>query len=250
MAAGLVDAKLAKIRAFVADRVLDFRPFIQELEIAGDRQRFFVATAQSADWYHPFKEKNRRELEWLVANLDLAGQRIIDAGAFHGLYTTTFARAACAEGMVVAVDPVASNCAVIEANLAINGLSVRIENCAISNQDGEVAFSLDSCGHIVESGGVKVTAKRLASVLPDATVLKIDIEGAEFTVIPEQIDEMTEARTWIVEIHPGMGGDPAVVTGAFRDRGYDLWWAEPSSDRFQPYAGEPWKARTTLIARR
>ncbi len=250
MAAGLLDSKLAKIRSFVADRVLQFRPFFQELEIAGERQRFFVATAQAASWYHPFSAKNRRELEWLIANLDLSGARIIDAGAFHGIYTMVLARAVGTDGVVVAVDPVASNCAVIEVNLAINGLPVRIENCAISNTDGEVAFSLDSCGHIIDRGGVKVVSKRLASVLPDATVLKIDIEGAEFSVIPEQIDEMTKARAWIVEIHPGMGGDPAVVTGAFKDRGYELWWAEPKNNTFQPYDGEPWAARTTLVARR
>lgn len=250
MAAGLLDAKLAKLRSFVADRVLDFRPFIKELEIAGRTQKFFVATAQSADWYDPFKEKNRRELNWLVANLNLAGERIIDAGAFHGLYSTSFALAAGPEGRVVSVDPVASNCAVIEANLAINGLPVRIENCAISNRDGEVAFSLDSCGHIVKSGGVKVASKRLATVMADATVLKIDIEGAEFSVIPDQIDDMRDARAWIVEIHPGMGGDPAVVLDAFRARGFDLWWNEPASDEFRPYAAEPWTDRTTLVARR
>ena len=250
MAAGLIDAKLAKLRAYVADRMLDFRPFIKELEIAGRRQRFFVATAQSADWYEPFKERNRRELTWLVENLDLAGEKIIDAGAFHGLYSTCFALAAGETGTVVPVDPVASNCAVIEANLAINGLPVRIENCAISNRDGEVAFSLDTCGHIVKSGGVKVASRRLATVMADATILKVDIEGAEFSVIPEQIDDMAQARAWIVEIHPGMGGDPAVVLDAFRDRGYDLWWSEPESDRFEPYAGAPWTHRTTLVARR
>jgi len=248
--ARFVESKVAKLRTFVADRMLDFRPFIKELDIAGRNQRFFVATAQAAEWYDPFKEKNRRELDWLVANLALEGAKIIDAGAFHGLYTTSFALAAGPTGTVVAVDPVASNCAVIEANLAINGLPVRIENCAVSNHDGEVAFSLDSCGRIVESGGIKVRAKRLASIMADATVLKVDIEGQEFSVVPDQLDDMRDARAWIVEIHPGMGGNPAAVTGAFRARGYELWWNEPSSGDFRPYADEPWTARTTLVARR
>jgi hypothetical protein len=102
----------------------------------------------------------------------------------------------------------------------------------------------------VQSGGITVKAKRLASIMAEATVLKIDIEGQEFRVIPEQLDDMSEARAWIVEIHPGVGGDPADVTRAFRDRGYDLWWNAPTSGEFEPYADEPWTARTTLIARR
>ena len=129
-----------KLRAPLSHRVLDFQPYIGALEIAGCPIRFFYATAQAASWYDPLKEKNRRELEWLVANIDLEGQKIIDAGAYHGLYATIFAKAAGDLGEVVAVDPVSSNQAVIEVNLAINGLRGRIESCVVSNTEGAVAF--------------------------------------------------------------------------------------------------------------
>jgi FkbM family methyltransferase len=240
--------RLEKLRARLSDRLLDFQPYIRELDIAGCPIRFFYATAQAANWYDPLKEKNRRELEWLVQHIEPEGQKILDAGAYHGVYTTVFAKAAGARGDVVAVDPVPGNAAVIEVNLAINGLRGRIENCAIAMVDGEVGFSADSCGRIVARGGIRRRSRRLRSILPDATIVKLDIEGAEYEVVPAQIDELPAARVWIVEIHPVRGRDPATVLDAFRTRPFDLWWGHPASGRIEAYAGEPWNARTTLIA--
>ena len=237
-----------KLRASLSHRVLDFQPYIGALEIAGCPIRFFYATAQAASWYDPLKEKNRRELEWLVANIDLEGQKIIDAGAYHGLYATIFAKAAGDLGEVVAVDPVSSNQAVIEVNLAINGLRGRIESCVVSNTEGEVRFSPASCGHIINRGGISRPSRRLRSIMPEATVVKLDIEGAEFEVVPAQIDELPAARIWIVEIHPGRGRDPNLILGAFRERAFDLWWGHPVSGQMERYAGELWTTRSTLVA--
>jgi FkbM family methyltransferase len=240
--------KLQKLWARVSDRVLDFQPYIRTLEIDGGPIRFFYATAQAASWYDPLSAKNRRELEWLVANIAFVGEKIIDAGAYHGLYTAVFAKAAGDHGHVVAVDPVPSNQAVIEVNLAINGLLARIEGCVISNTDGAISFSHQSCGHIVARGGIRVPSRRLSSIMPEATVVKLDIEGAEFEVVPEQIDDLADAQVWIVEIHPGRGRDPDLVLDAFRTRPFDLWWGEPTTGQIKPYRAQPWKTRTTLIA--
>lgn len=237
-----------KLRSQLSDRLLEFKPYVKPLPIDGCPIRFFYATAQAASWYDPLKEKNRRELQWLIANIAPEGQKIIDAGAYHGLYATVFAKAAGERGDVVAVDPVPSNQAVIEVNLAINGLRGRVEGCVVSNTDGEVGFSAASCGRIVDRGGIRRPSRRLRSILPDATIVKLDIEGAEFEVVPAQIDELPAARVWIVEIHPARGRNPITVLDAFRTRPFDLWWGHPVSGQVEPYAGEPWTARTTLIA--
>jgi FkbM family methyltransferase len=243
-----LQSKFDKLRNQLSDRFLEFQPYIKPLPIAGCPIRFFYATAQAAGWYDPLKEKNRRELEWLIANIAPEGQRIIDAGSYHGLYATVFAKAAGARGEVVAVDPVPSNAAVIEANLAINGLRGRIECCAVSNAEGEVGFSAHSCGRIVARVGLRRPSRRLRSILGDATIVKLDIEGAEFEVVPAQIDELPAARVWIVEIHPARGRNSATVLDVFRARPFDLWWGHPGSGRIEPYAGEPWTMRTTLVA--
>jgi hypothetical protein len=31
-------------------------------------------------------------------------------------------------------------------------------------------------------------------------------------------------------------------------RPFDLWWGHPVMGRIEPYAGEPWTTRTTLVA--
>jgi FkbM family methyltransferase len=240
--------KVDKLRGQLSDRLLEFKPYIKPLPIEGCPIRFFYATAQAASWYDPLSDKNRRELEWLIANIALEGQKIIDVGAYHGLYAMVFAKAAGDLGEVVAVDPVSSNQAVIEVNLAINGLSGRIEGCVVSNTDGEVRFSADSCGHIIERGGTSRPSRRLRSILPDATVVKLDIEGAEFDVVPAQIDDLPRARVWIVEVHTRRGKDPNLILGAFRERSFELWWGHPARGGIERYRGEPWVTRSTLVA--
>ena len=247
---GYIRSKIDKHTAQAVDRYLDFKPFILDFDIKGAPIRFFVATAQSANWYHPMKPSNRAELEWLIANLDLESAKIIDAGAYHGLYTSAFAKAAGPNGLVIAVDPVGSNCAVIEANLALNGLPCNIENCAISNSDGEVSFSKGSCGHILASGNNRVPARRFRDIAPDADIVKCDIEGEEFSVIPEQIDEMTNVRAWVLEIHPGANRDTRSLVETFASRGHRLLWSGSADGQIVPYEGEPVSKRITLVALR
>jgi FkbM family methyltransferase len=150
---------------------------------------------------------------------------------------------------VVAVDPVASNCALIEVNLALNDLHARIEECAISDRDGQVSFASGSCGRIVPQGGTLRPARRLESLLPDATVVKLDIEGAEFAIFPAQIDLLPKAHTWIVEIHPGARRDPRLILDAFTARGFELLWVDRANRRVETYPRTgSWQSRTSLIA--
>ena len=86
-------------------------------------------------------------------------------------------------------------------------------------------------------GGTVRPARRLESLLPDATVVKLDIEGAEFALFPGQIDVMPTAHTWIVEIHPGKGRVPRMILDAFTARGFELWWVDRAAGRVAPYPG-------------
>jgi FkbM family methyltransferase len=245
-----LQSKVAKLRSRLSERFLEFKPYIRNLPIEGCPLRFFYGTPQAAEWYDPLQPHNRAEFEWLARHVGGGAHKIIDAGAYHGLYTLVLARSAGPASQVVAVDPVPSNCALIEVNLALNGLDARIEACAISNTDGEVNFTHEGCGRIVARGGVVRPARRLGSIMPDATIVKLDIEGAEFSVLPEQIDELPAVHTWIVEIHPGLG-DPRLIFKAFADRGYQLCWLNRADGRIERYPeAAPWTTRTSLIALR
>jgi FkbM family methyltransferase len=246
-----VERKVEKWRGFVADRFLDFKPCIKALPIEGCPLRFFYGTPQAAEWYDPLQPHTRIELEWLARHVAGRREKIVDAGAYHGLYTLVLAKAADPASEVVAVDPVPPNAALIEVNLALNDLHARIEECAISAEDGEVGFAPGSCGRILAQGGSVRPSRRLEAVLPDATVVKLDIEGTEFALFPGQIDVLPTAHTWIVEIHPGKGRDPRMILDAFTARGFELWWVDRAGRRVAPYPGDtPWPSRTSLIALR
>jgi len=244
-----VQSKIDKLRSRLADRFFEFKPYIAGLAIEGCPLRFFYGTPQAAEWYDPLQPHTRIELEWLARHVAGRREKIIDAGAYHGLYTLVLAKAADPASEVVAVDPVPSNGVLIEVNLALNDLHARIEACAISDRDGEVAFAPGSCGRIVARGGTIRAARRLEAVLPDATVVKLDIEGTEFALFPEQIDVLPTAHTWIVEIHPRKGRNPRMILDAFTARGFELQWVDRGNRRLATYpANAPWQSRTSLIA--
>jgi FkbM family methyltransferase len=246
-----VRRRVEKWRGLVADRFLEFKPYIRALAIEGCPLRFFYGTPQAAEWYDPLQPHTRIELEWLARHVAGRREKIVDAGAYHGLYTLVLAKAADPASEVVAVDPVPSNAALIEVNLALNGLHARIEACAISDRDGEVSFASGSCGRIIPQGGTLRPARRLETILPRATVVKMDIEGAEFALFPEQIDALPTTHTWILEIHPAGGRDPQMILDAFTDRGFELRWVDRPGRRVVPYPrGTPWQSRTSLIALR
>jgi FkbM family methyltransferase len=246
-----VQRKIDKLRGRLSDRFFEFKPYIADLAIAGCPLRFFYGTPQAAEWYDPLQPHTRVELEWVAGHVAGRRERIVDAGAYHGLYTLVLAKAADPASEVVAVDPVPSNAALIEVNLALNALRARIEACAISDQDGKVSFASGSCGRIVPRGKNVRPARRLETILPDATVVKLDIEGTEFALFPEQLERLPTAHTWIVEIHPAGGRDPRVILDAFTERGFELWWVDRSGRRVERYPRDaPWQTRTSLIALR
>ena len=85
--------------------------------------------------------------------------------------------------------------------------------------------------------------------MADATVAKLDIEGTEFDVFPEQMDEMPLVHSWIVEIHPSSGKDPEAIIQAFRKRDFDILWVNREKNIVEPYVdGSSWTSHTTIFA--
>ena len=240
---------MAHWRTRLVDRWMDFKPHVQDLPVGDPALRFFHATSQSVDWYEPLGAHLLAELQWVQQHLRGRIENIVDAGAFHGLYAMVMANAAAAGSRVVAVDPVKSNCAVTEVNFALNGLTIKIENAAVSLRDEPQRFTTESCGRLSDKGALTVDGKTLPSIMADATVVKMDIEGAEFSVLPAQIDQMSKVHTWIVEIHPGYGSDPDIILELFRSRNFELLYLDRASAQVVPLSESgTWDDRTSLIA--
>lgn len=234
-----------------AVRNTDFEPYIKDLHIHGINGRFFFATHQAKEWYDPIKPYAKLEYEWVIQNVPLNKMKIIDGGAHHGQYSVLFALAANPPSKLVSVDPYPMNCVLTEINLAINHCVVDVQQCAISDSPGEVHFAQQSNGRILAEGGMIVEARTLDNILPDADVVKLDIEGAEYTIIPTSIDKMSSVHTWIVEVHPIGNPHPDQIIKGFLDRDFKVLFVNRNKNTIEPYClGSDWPIHSTIFALR
>lgn len=225
-----------------------FRPYIKPFRVGRKAMRFFFATPEAQAWYDPVKPYTQLEYEWIESNLDLSNDLVLDVGTHHGHYSLVLA--AMEPRRLVCVDAVESNCAIAEVNLALNGFDPVIRHCAITTKDGKVQFTGDSNGRVVERGVIEVNGVRLPSLEPRATVIKLDIEGEEFKVLPDQIDEMKDAHTWIIEIHPWKTRDPQQLMPLLTSR-FDVLWVNRNNMTVEPYPeNADWSVHSTVICRR
>lgn len=135
-----------------------------------------------------------------VEKLLSPGMTVVDIGAHHGLYTLLAAKRVGRKGRVVAFEPSSRERKRLARHVRLNGWSnVRIEGCALGNEDGEADLFLvegtqDWCNSLrppaVEERTctVRVEVRRLDDVLAGlgcarVDFIKLDAEGAELSIL-------------------------------------------------------------------
>jgi FkbM family methyltransferase len=119
------------------------------------------------------------------------GDTVFDVGAAHGYYTLLSAKLVGPAGRVVAFEPSPQNAAYLRAHVQRNRLSnVTIRPEAISDFVGELRFQIgmgSGTGRIDQHGSLTVPALTLDQAVAELgcvpQALKIDVEGAELTVL-------------------------------------------------------------------
>lgn len=123
------------------------------------------------------------------------GATVLDVGAHLGFFTLQAARAAGAEGRVVAVEPNPRTLGHLRRNLALNGVQerVRIVPAAVGAASGTTRFYVEPAGDTssrfrpapaAEEVEVELTtADALMAGLPPVDVVKIDVEGGELEAL-------------------------------------------------------------------
>lgn len=187
----------------------------------GDLQ-FKYFTEEAVEWYDPIKPYTKLEYEWVLENLDLEGQVVIDAGSHHGNYAIVFK--GCY--MLYCIEVVPEFVQYTRENLDLNG----IRN--------------------YWAWPMRLTADNVSSSVvgqkPD--IYKMDIEGGEFQALPVELRENPQVHTWIVEVHP-WAGQPNDIAKLFPKR-YELLKVDREAMKVRPYMiGEDWTTHATLIAR-
>lgn len=219
-----------------------FEPYVIPMGIRDFK--FLVNSQEGRDWYDPIKPYTQLEYEWVLKNVLIDGRRVIDAGGHHGHYATIFKGS-----NLVIVEPFYHNLQTTWKNMELNGIEYRYVMGVVGKRHEMRNFYLTSNGHLDDSSGTTVECFKLCEVEHDANIVKLDVEGAEFEILPDQIDDLPYCDTWIIEIHPAHG-DPNDIANAFDVRGFELLKVNREKMIVEPYQYDDWQTHATLIARK
>lgn len=170
--------------------------------------------------------------DWYAANLPLRGQVIADVGANAGRLSQFFWRAGGGSSQVVSIEPLAENIALLKGRVPPEAAGRwRIEPCAVSNRAGSVKLHAgltqkSGWNSVVHPAGARRTrAQTLASLVPDVTVVKLDIEGHEHEVLEEALPRLPAVLAWAIELHQRPDRSLQGVLGLLMAHGYRVFAA-------------------------
>jgi FkbM family methyltransferase len=138
-----------------------------------------------------------------------------DIGAHHGHYSIFAAAVVKGSNRVFSFEPDAYALKKLRKNIEINNLSdkIRVSDLVISESDTSVLFSElkgNSNSHIVLNSKLHITSERksrsidsLLSEYPTPTIVKIDTEGAEISILRGATNLLSNHDvTFVCELHP------------------------------------------------
>ena len=150
-----------------------------------------------------------------VAKL-LPGECFVDIGANCGLYTIMASKKVGADGVVISFEPCLQTFLVLEENLRLNGTkNVHANNCAVSDMPGPAQFDMSTVGHtgryamaLSDSAQASVVdcvrienGDRFSQYIGNrSTMIKIDVEGFEVSVLKGIVGLLSRAETHTVVV--------------------------------------------------
>jgi len=191
------------------------------------------------------------------------GGVFVDVGGNKGDFALLAARLVGPAGKVFAFEPAPANCEWIERSIALNGYaSIELFPIALGEREGEITLHLSTVSghHSVVAGRsddagatVQVPVRTLDAVLaergqPLVDVLKIDVEGADLSVL-EGARRTLAANpdlVLLIDVHPHLGVDALALCALLQSLGFALYALERPFDR--PL--EPRADLLELLARR
>jgi len=184
------------------------------------------------------------------------GDTFVDCGANIGYYSLIASRIVGRHGKVFSIEASERIFRIMLTNLELNGcVNIMPINAAAGGEEGELSMFLAherNLGHSTTVRGLankegmvfetKVHSNTLenlvgSSNLRNARMIKLDIEGAERTVLAPLFDSLDRFRTrteWLIELIPiycpGGQDDVDAIFGAFRNAGYTAYVIPNSYD--------------------
>lgn len=166
--------------------------------------RWSLAASGRGFWSGRFEEARVAALARLVK----PGDRFWDCGAHQGYVSLLAARRVGPEGSLVCVEPSGYNRWYLERHLAWNGVAdARVVAAALGAEDGTAPFREQgsSVRFRLGDGDQTVPVRSVASLVREGatppTFLKLDVEGAEASVLKGAADYLSASGAVFVALH-------------------------------------------------
>ena len=158
--------------------------------------------------------------EWYACP-DFRPRTIIDAGANIGLFALHAARF-YPQARLICFEPNAENVVQLKANLERNCISADINTAAVWSKSTTVYFHAQQAhsGYVDEIPAGEPMAAILPDIPPDCW-LKLDVEGAEYQVLPALFAARRFPRWMSVELHNAAQKGQEIID-LLRENGYSV----------------------------
>lgn len=147
-----------------------------------------------------------------------AGSVVYDVGAHAGYYTLLAASRVAPSGRVYAFEPASENLAYLRQHLRLNRITnASVVPAAVASSCGSARFrtgTTSSTGHLAEDGQLQVSTVGLdemarAGLIEAPSLVKIDVEGAEESVLAGAAELLESARPIVFVATHGRSADRA-----------------------------------------
>ena len=170
-----------------------------------------------------------KQIRWYLEELEFEGSVFIDGGANRGDFLCALWDAVGGGFEVHAVEPLEENVACIRERMP-PGADWAIHRAVLTDEDAPRSVRLQRGGPSGHNCAVRphghgdreVPGRRLSTLVPHATHVKLDVEGHEFTILDEALDRLPSIRAWAIEFHMVQGRALHGALGALARRGYAL----------------------------
>lgn len=162
-------------------------------------KKWIVGSSNHGCWIGSYEYEKRLAFEERVAR----GSVVFDIGAHVGFYTLLASELVGPNGQVFAFEPLPHNLRYLKRHLSLNKVdNTTVFEAAVMDANGEVSFDegpSSSMGHVSEEGKLKVESVSLDELVyerrvPHPQYMKVDVEGAELSVLLGARTILDEAR--------------------------------------------------------
>jgi FkbM family methyltransferase len=172
-----------------------------------------------------------RQLEWYAKNVDLRGAFCVDVGANIGVVSQFLYDQGA---RVLSVEPIGANVDALRQRVEAAGASDRwtVVQGAVTDatarvtlrarHDARQGWNSIVSAHPPPTEHLEVDGWRLHELAPDATFVKVDVEGHEYRILDDALLHMPHVRAWAIELHMVAGRPLPRVFEQFAAAGFEV----------------------------